>query len=672
MLRIPGWLVEVVRPVRGPVPWAGMALGALAIGGPLAAGLASGQLVRGVLMAFGGLVGAMADRAGPYPMRMRRVAAAGTLGCVGLILGAAVNGHGWLAVVVLVVVAGISALLSSVSALWSAAGLFLLVYAALGTGPVGELRPLWMTLAWVLAGVGWTLLLMVPGWLRHPRAVEEHRVATAYRALAANLRAPGAEGFSATRQGVATALNVAYDELLGQRAAVSGRDRRLAWLVALLNQARLIADAAAALAFAGEQAPPRAAAQADTIGEAVLDGRAVLEAGQPSLATPGMLALYDALNGASHLVSGGGAGLAAAGRDAYWLPQRRGPLRMLAGQVRQGFALTFAVRLMLCIGVATLCSEVLPLQRSYWVPLAVAVILKPDFGSVFARALQYGAGTVVGAAVAALILAGYPPYPVLLAPVVLFAALLAYGMSRNYGLFGVFLTPLVILIIDVLTHGGWRLAEARLIDILLGCGIALGLGYAPWPSSWHANVPRDLAAAIDEAACYLDLALHDRTAGPAASAHARARRKLATVRVEFQRTRAEPPRVRQRIMVWWPAVIALEWLLEAVSATAVDTAGQQTQAAAVSELSADLRQAATAVRAGWRGQPQQRPPRPPSLERVSDAVHSVQEAVAGTPLQSAGPLASSPQRQAAPERVGSGPVSPAGATPRAPGHDSQA
>jgi uncharacterized membrane protein YccC len=508
--------------------------------------------------------------------------------------------------------------------------MFLLVYAVLGTGPIGALRPLWGSVAWILAGVGWTLALMVPGWLLHPRAEEESRVAAVYRALAANLGAPGIEGFSATRQGVATALNVAYEELLGQRAAATGRDRRLARLVAVLNQAMLIADAAAALAYAGEQAPSQAAAQADKIAAAVLAGTAVPGIGRPPAPSAGMRALYDALGGAAYVISGG----RAVPGDAYGLPARCGPWRTLAGQVRQEFAPTFALRLMLCIGVATVCSQTLPLQRSYWVPLAVAVVLKPDFGSVFARAWQYAAGTAIGAAAGALILTGYPPDPALLVPIAVLAALLRYGMSRNYGLFAVFLTALVILLIDLLTHGGWRLAEARLIDVLLGCGIALGLGYAPWPSSWHAHVPRDLAAAIDEAARYLDLALRDRAPGPAASAHARARRKLATVRVEFQRTMAEPRRVRERVTAWWPAVIALEWLLEAISATAVNTGGQQPPpAAAVSELSTALRQVGTAVRARWSVPPQPQLPRPPSLELVSDAVHSVRDAVARTRLK---------------------------------------
>lgn len=96
-------------------------------------------------------------------------------------------------------VAGVSALVSCVGAAWSVAGLSLLVYAALGTGPLGALRPWWLTLLWFLAGVGWWLALLVPGWLAFPRAVEQRQVAAVYRALAAYLRAIGAENADRAR-----------------------------------------------------------------------------------------------------------------------------------------------------------------------------------------------------------------------------------------------------------------------------------------------------------------------------------------------------------------------------------------------------------------------------------------------------------------------------------------
>ena len=136
---------------------------------------------------------------------------------------------------------------------------------------------------------------------------------------------------------------------------------------------------------------------------------------------------------------------------------------------------------MLCTGVAAVLSEVLPLQRSYWLVLTVGIILKPDYGSVFARALQRAIGTVVGAVLGAAILVIVPYGPWLLLPFGVLAALLPFARARNFGLVATFLTPLVVLLIDLLTPIGWQLAEARLVDTVLASGVVLVVGYAPWP-----------------------------------------------------------------------------------------------------------------------------------------------------------------------------------------------
>jgi uncharacterized membrane protein YccC len=376
----------------------------------------------------GGLIATMANRAGPYLMRMRRVAAAAVFGgAAGLLIGTAINGRGWVAVPVMIVVAGVSALLSSVGAGWSSASMFLLIYTALGTGPLGALRPWWLTPLWFPAGVGWWLVLLVPGWLVFPRAAEQRQVAAVYRTLAATLRALGTESLGAAGRGAVAAMNLAFAELVGQRATASGRDRELALLMSLIRQARLVHEAAMALDYAGERPPPQAAAQAEALASAVLDGTAVPAIQAPQAASPAMAALYRALNQAADDVSGRMAPVPGMIGDADWPREPARPLLVLAAQVRRGFAGMFAIRLMLCIGVATVLSQALPLQRSYWVPLTVAVVLKPDLGSVFARALQSGAGTVIGASVGALILASRPPDPLLVIWLALFALLRQVG-----------------------------------------------------------------------------------------------------------------------------------------------------------------------------------------------------------------------------------------------------
>ena len=104
---VPEWLAEVVRPRSAPVPWPEMIRAAVAICVPLSVSLALGKGTLGVLPAMGGLLGTLADTGGPYLSRVKRVCSAAVFGgAAGLAIGSAVHGHGWLAVVALVVVAG--------------------------------------------------------------------------------------------------------------------------------------------------------------------------------------------------------------------------------------------------------------------------------------------------------------------------------------------------------------------------------------------------------------------------------------------------------------------------------------------------------------------------------------------------------------------------------------
>ncbi len=215
---------------------------------------------------------------------------------------------------------------------------------------------------------------------------------------------------------------------------------------------------------------------------------------------------------------------------------------------------------MVCVGVAALASEVLPLQRSYWVVLTVAIVLKPDNGSVFARALQRGIGTIAGVVLGAVILAAVPYGPWLLFPMAVLAAGQPYGRLRNFGLGATFITPVVVLLIDLLAPAGWRLPEERLVDTLPGCAIVLLVGYVPWPSSSLAP-----ATAVRRYAAR-HLPVRGGGAHPGSGSAARGRgwqvrrkayRALGDLHGEYQRAMSEPAAVSRRASAWWPAIVAL-------------------------------------------------------------------------------------------------------------------
>ncbi len=625
---MPDWLVEVVRPKPAPLPWPEMVRTALAICVPLSVAFAVGKGTEGVLPAIGGLVGAMSDTGGTYLTRAKRVGAAGVLGgAVGLAIGSVIHGHGWTAVLALVVVAGASGVLSSIGDLGSVIGLQLLVYASLGLSAIGALRPVWHTAAGFIVGVVWALILIVPGWLVNPHGKEQRDVAAVYRAIADRLRTIGTSRSAATLPPLSLALNTAYDEVLTSRATATGRNREMRRLVAELNASHLMAEASSALDVAGNRPPPMVISTVERLADSIAAGT------PPPVIPPawdhsaGSLALRDSMVGLARMISGDsqpaeGRRPRLRDRLADLLPGPR-QLGMMAerplGWVMQALvgrlSRIWTLRLMVCVGVAAVVSQVLPLQRSYWVVLTVAIVFKPDYGSVFARALQRGIGTIVGAVAGAVLLALIHG-TWLLIPLAVLAALLPYGRQRNWGLQATFLTPLVVLLVDLFDPIGWRLAEDRLVDTLIGCGIVLVVGFAPWPMSWNAHLPQQFGQAVLKVSDYLEEALLGAGAGAGAPAGAGAGaaaaglpkrsqmrratwRALADLSTEFQRTLSEPPSISRIATAWFPALVALERVMEAITSTAVAVSrGATVRPDGVRQLAAALRAVAESAVSG--------------------------------------------------------------------------
>jgi hypothetical protein len=225
------------------------------------------------------------------------------------------------------------------------------------------------------------------------------------------------------------------------------------------------------------------------------------------------------------------------------------------------------------------------------------------------------------------------------------AALLPYGKARNFGLAATFVTPLVVLLIDLLDVGGWRLAEIRLLDTLLASLIVLLFGYAPWPSAWQAHLPGQFAETLRSVCAYMDQALVEmpagrialrgtaqagtRAPGEAPVLRSRLRRgayqSLSNLRAEFQRSMSEPPAVSRRAAAWWPAMVALEEVMDVVTSTAV-AIGQGApvpSAASVHALSGTLRAVADAIETHTPPRLAGPLPADPDLEAVTSSVRSV-------------------------------------------------
>ncbi|WP_214417167.1 FUSC family protein [Sphaerisporangium fuscum] len=614
----PGWLVETVRPVPARPDRAAMLRVAASITGPLLAGLAAGGITLGLLPSMGAMAAALADRGGSYRTRVLRMGAAGLGGATGFVIGHSFYGAGWWGVVVVVLVSVLSALVSTGGAVGSLYGLQLLVMTVIGIGVPFRESPPAGALA-VLIGALWAVVLPLAGWPLRPRGAEEDAVAAVYRELARVIERPPRPGQAEMPD---AALKQGYDTVLGARSSAMGPDSERTRLIALLNQASQIRNALISLAQEGRRPPPEVADAVRSVAEALLGEGRPARLLWCEAASPALRALRSSVEGAVELVTGGEI-------TADQLPYERvghaARLRAVWRRMTHGhMARLYTFRLALCMGVAAAVSELPWIQRSYWVMLTVALVLKPDFGSVFARALQRGLGTVVGALIGTAVLAVVPYGPMILIPIAIFAALLPYGLQRNWGLMSTFQAPLVVLLVDLLTGLGPKLAEIRLVDTLIGCAVVLLAGYLPWPASWHAHVGPTFADAVAATAGHLRHAFHPGC--PRRALHERkAMDALADLRTVFQRAVTEPPVVSRRVTTWTPAMTALEQVADATAATVSRTGhgapppAEESVQAAVKALDG----IADAVRTGQPVGEQPELPDDPALEGVVTAVRAL-------------------------------------------------
>ncbi|MFD9880288.1 FUSC family protein [Streptomyces alboflavus] len=625
----PDWLIRSLKPQPAPIPWAAVTRAAIGMSLPLAIGTAAGEPTYGALAAMGALSGVIGDTADAYRMRILNIAVPQLFGALGVTLGALVFGHGWTAVAAVTLVALISGMMSTIGAVASVSGLLLLLNCVIGAGlPLpGEW---WLAPALMTGGGLLVLGLALLAWPLRSGVPERAAVAATYRNAAALLDAAGTgdgddEAYDKARAAVTASLNQAYDLVLARRARDHGRSPDLVRLIAELNAVTPVVEAAPVAHRYGEKLPPELPAAMRELAKAVERGERE-ERGEPGergggnhsggygdLGLPEELpephgaaarAVHHALKHAADTLADPDPLTVVHAEDRLGRPAalRVRARRATRNVILSGASWRYGLRLALCIGIAQALVSLIDVPRSYWVALTITFVLKPDFGSVFSRAVLRALGTAVGLVVAAAVLSaverGWWDVPVVLVLATLIPAL----TPRGYGYQTAAITPVILLLSDVLNHQGFGLVVPRLVDSLIGCGIALVAGYLLWPESWHTRIGDRLADAVSDTARYVECAFGPGSDATAPAARARMRRRLyrdlSDIRTEFQRALTEPPPTGARAAAWWPLVVAVERIVDATTAARVRVrhGAESPGAGEVAEVSRQLRELAEGLR----------------------------------------------------------------------------
>ncbi|MCX7520797.1 FUSC family protein [Microbacterium sp. STN6] len=604
-----GWVAELLRPKPAPIPWPRVLRTAVAVATPVSVGMAIGQLGGGLVCSIGALAASIADKEGPYRARISRIGIVAASGSTGFALGGLAFGHPLITPLLVLAAALVSGLASVLGNVASVASLQFLIYVIVASGVSFGNGPAWMPPLLYFTGAAWALLLSLSGGIGRTTAPERLAVAEVYRSLAVLMEMSGGSRGEEARRELTNAMNTAYDTVVSYRAAVGGREKRVRRLAALLNAATPLVEQTVALVRSGVDIPLRLSGTvrsfAFAIQQGTWHGRNPVESTADAVGTTSrgpesaeLAGLKKSLDAIGAIIVDG----KEAEDDAARTPSGGDRLAALRDAVAGGRGTWLPIiRLVICLGIAQLAGLFVPAERPYWIALTVAVTLKPDFGSVFARAVQRGIGTIVGVLIGTALLTLVPRGVPVLAAIALFAAALPVVQRRNYGLFATLLTPVIVLLLD-LGHGpDEQLVVSRLLDTSIGCAIVLAFGYLPWPATWRsgAHMAGKVADVADDVRRYVRVALathdHDRRA-----VRRHTYRRLADLRVALQQALAEPPLVSRQAAVFWPVIVALERVTDAVTASVIRSGYGSPPATdrGVEQVVAYLREFASAIREG--------------------------------------------------------------------------
>ncbi len=162
----------------------------------------------------------------------------------------------------------------------------------------------------------------------------------------------------------------------------------------------------------------------------------------------------------------------------------------------KSFTFRFSLRLALAMAIGVAVYKIFNVSKGYWIAMTAMIILQPELGATFTKALDRLKGTLSGAIIGSLIFLFPLPLSIKMAVVLFSAFVMMYYIQHNYALAAFFITIMVIALYHLLEPVTWQIALIRVLNTLGGAGLALLGGYAFFPLWERYRFPALMAKAI--------------------------------------------------------------------------------------------------------------------------------------------------------------------------------
>lgn len=162
-----------------------------------------------------------------------------------------------------------------------------------------------------------------------------------------------------------------------------------------------------------------------------------------------------------------------------------------------------ALRLTIAVGVGFLLGTLLGIRNPYWIVLTLIVLMRPSYGLTKSRAKERIIGTLIGAAIAVLIIL-LTNNPLVYKILAVISLTLAFSLIvQSYRSAAAFITLFIIFVYALINPNSFQVVQYRILDTAIGAVLAVIANYTLWPTWEFMNIDSFIKALVIKNRAYL-------------------------------------------------------------------------------------------------------------------------------------------------------------------------
>jgi len=204
-----------------------------------------------------------------------------------------------------------------------------------------------------------------------------------------------------------------------------------------------------------------------------------------------------------------------------------------------------SLRLAIIVMVGFLVGKGFSMQNPYWILITIAVIMRPSYGLTKTRSIHRVIGTLVGAAIATIVIL-ITQNTIVYAVIAVISLPLAFSFVQlNYRNAAVFITLNVVFVFAIFEPNILSVIQFRIVDTLIGASLSFAATYFLWPSWQVQNIHEYFSKAIQSNQQFLkEIALFYHNKGEVSTKYKLCRKEaflaIGELNAAFQRLNQDP------------------------------------------------------------------------------------------------------------------------------------